>query len=224
MANVTVDFDVTRRVDFRNDVVDHVVYKDRLNVTKVSHTDEILFRATRDSIVYSGLPVWKNLRRISPTKIVVPSSPPPPPLPVISKKHWRIYVTATTVADYVSAQEIEMTSTVGGANICTGGAPISSGALGGYPLSNAFDGNRGGDVGQCWVSPSTTMPQWIGYSFAGDTAVASVIWVNRTWANSQTPKDFQVQYADDVGGPWTTIATFTGVTWSSAGQAQEFSW
>ena len=53
MANLTVDFDGIRRVDVRNDVVDHVVYKDHLNVIKVSHTDEILFRGSRDQIVYT---------------------------------------------------------------------------------------------------------------------------------------------------------------------------
>lgn len=142
-----------------------------------------------------------------------------------NKKHWRFYVTAATSnGDYVSAQEIEMAASVGGANICTGGAPISSGAMGGYPLSNAFDGNRGGAINQCWTSPSTTMPQWIGYSFTVDTGVAAMRWVVRNWDNLQTPKDFIIQNADDVAGPWYDIVSFSGVTYSAAGEVKEFTW
>ena len=210
------------RTNIARDILEYSAQPSKIAFSYMSPQDTIAYSLSTDKIHYAKGQVMGSIQRRSAFKKVFVAPPPPPP--VISKKHWRIYVTATTVADYVSAQEIEMTSTVGGANICTGGAPISSGELGGYPLSNAFDGNRGGGIDQCWVSPSQTMPQWVGYSFAADTAVASVIWVIRNWANVQTPKDFQVQYADDVGGPWTTIATFTGVTWSSAGQAQEFSW
>lgn len=50
---VTIEFDGERRKTIRRDVINYELFKDRINFTKVSHTDEIRYSTRTDNIFFS---------------------------------------------------------------------------------------------------------------------------------------------------------------------------
>ena len=58
------------------------------------------------------------------------------------------------------------------ANLVTGGTPISSGVFGGFPASNAFDGNTGSVASlNANAANASTGECWIGYDFGSPVEV-----------------------------------------------------
>jgi hypothetical protein len=142
-------------------------------------------------------------------------------------KHWRIYVTSNSGAnDYVTAQEIEMRATVGGADQCSGGTVTASSHYSSTLPAGAFDGVLTyPPESALWASSDNTKPQWIAYEFASPVAIAEVAWMAADYSGGQneTPGTFDVQASDDGVG-WTTIASFSGVTGWVVGGWKEFAW
>lgn len=140
-------------------------------------------------------------------------------------KHWRIYVTANSGANtYVTANEIEMRATVGGANQCAGGVATASSNYPSTPPSGAFDGVLTYPPDSAlWASANGAKPQWIAYEFAAPVSVAEVAWMSASYSGGQneTPGTFDVQASDD-GVSWITIASFSGVTGWVAGGWKHF--
>lgn len=119
--------------------------------------------------------------------------------------YWRVNVTA--VNSYCSAWEIEMASSLGGADQCNGGTAIGDGnhySSGGFAA--AFNGVIG-DPG--WYSAAGTSG-WIGYHFPTPVDVREVRIAARM-SYSQSFRDFTIQYSDD-GSSWFTAATYTNQT------------
>lgn len=148
--------------------------------------------------------------------------------------YWRLKITANNGATlYVTALEIEMASTSGGPNLCTGGrAYATSEANASNPATGAFDGNKGtGEVaGSKWASssaPSTGSPQCIGYQLATGATVNSVrLWGCISGQTTLAPRDFVVQHSTNsttgLDGTWTDEWSVTGQTGWTAGEVRTF--
>ena len=132
--------------------------------------------------------------------------------------YWRILENTSTSQGALSAAEISMAATNGGANQCTGGTAFASSTYGGYPASNAFDG----DPSTFWSSNGNSIGVYIGYQFASPVDVVELVILPRPdyLADGQGFRNFSLQYSDD-GVTYTTAATFDAATWS-VGVSQTF--
>lgn len=130
---------------------------------------------------------------------------------------WRVYITDNHgSASYTGLAELEMADAVAGANLCTGGTPISSSSHGSYGEERAFNGlhTNPGDYG--WItsgSGATRLPSWIGYQFATAVQIREFrIWSNEDGltGGNDDPRDFVLQYYDDQLADWvSTDASYT---------------
>ena len=135
--------------------------------------------------------------------------------------YWRVYAAANASSPLgaaISCAELEMHSTGGGGNICSGGTAISDCYYPGYPPANAFDGN----VNTLW-SGENGSPNWLGYHFASPVNVVEIKWTARNDSQyAQSPTSMFLQFSDD-GVNWLCYQqSDTTATWASAGQAQTF--
>lgn len=136
-----------------------------------------------------------------------------------SAVYWRIHATAAgTGTTWSSIAEVEMRATVGGADQCTGGTVFYDSQFDTTTNAaiNAFDDSST----TIWYSTDTAYPHWIGYQFASAVSVAQLS-IQATTSPGYAPKDFTLQKADSLSGPWTTVLTVTGNTWTS-GQIKLF--
>lgn len=138
-------------------------------------------------------------------------------------RYWRVYWVAATNNTGPSCAELAFHSTVGGANLCTGGAAMSSSQYNSsYPGTNAFDGN----ASTIWAGVNTgdNAGSWLGYDLgAGVSAsVLEVVFTPRPDVGyaDQSPSVAHVQWSDD-GLAWTTYWDFTASGWT-AGVAKTF--
>lgn len=117
-------------------------------------------------------------------------------------------------ANFPGICEIEMASSVGGTDLCSGGTATASATAGGSFASNAFDNN----TGTGWSAGTTTVPQWIEYQFASAETIAEV----RITALSinDAPANFTIEYHD--GSAWQVLKTVTGVTWAATLEKRNF--
>lgn len=112
--------------------------------------------------------------------------------------YWRVRAFVSR-SNAFCAIALEMRSSVGGANIATGGTAISSNEEFGDD-ANAFDG----DAGTFWGTANTD-GRWIGYHFANAVSVKEVVWTARTGSEAaQVPTHIAVDYSND------------GVLWKAA--------
>lgn len=135
------------------------------------------------------------------------------------KTYWRIVFTKSqsqaTLPISLSLAEVEMRSVSGGANKCSGGAP----------LANAWD--YGGEPWKAFDSDSAThwsayaSPPWLGYHFAEDVSVAEYA-LTEGFSTSWAPKDFTLEYSAD-GINWSVADTRTGESAWSASETRVYS-
>ena len=134
-------------------------------------------------------------------------------------RYWRVLLEANAGGNG-GAANLAMHTTVGGANICVSGNPISDSAWSSaYVPYYAFDNT----ITTEWVSSASPPTSWIGFDFGEGQAPNIVEIVYTTRDNSsytQGPTTGYIQYSDN-GTTWTTSWTFT-TSWTSAGQAQTF--
>ena len=126
-----------------------------------------------------------------------------------SHRYWRVNVTATNGA-YVSANEIEFASTVGGSAI-TGGSAIYSSQFNGTTeaAANAFDGN----FSSHWTANATNTAT-IGKDFGSAVTVREMRWTSRSDYFNSMPRTFTVEGSDD-NSSWTVYAKYLDeVYWS----------
>jgi hypothetical protein len=130
---------------------------------------------------------------------------------------WRLVCSRPADSGTVVAfATLEMRATVGGADQCVGGTPLSSSDFDanvgapGYAKANAFDGN----AATAWASGAGgyTAVQYLGYLFAAPVEVRQLRLVSRAetpqW--QQVPDTMKLQYTNDVTGVagWTDYADF----------------
>lgn len=130
-------------------------------------------------------------------------------------RYWRIR-NQNVEGGYVGVSEIEMAVTPAGSNVCTGGTPYASSFVGGFPVSNAFDGSTAAD----WLASGATGidGSFIGYDFGSgnDQDIVEVrIAATNFDSGKPTPRVFTVESSDD---DVTYVVEWTGfyLGWVSA--------
>ena len=109
----------------------------------------------------------------------------------------------------------------------SGGTPITDGALGGFPASNAFDGNDS----TFWVSNSATsdddtVDAYVGYDFGAgnDQTISGVRYRTRpdAFGVNEGPRFAQLDYSSD-GSNWTTLCQIVNVdAYSASGTTKDW--
>jgi len=134
-------------------------------------------------------------------------------------RYWRIDITAVIAPQTnINMAEIQMASSVGGANLFGSGTAFGSSEQGGLTYAAACDG----DVTTWWSTPDPSLGWW-GYDFGGGSPVSVTevrITVLYVGGNLYAPTAFTLDYSDD-GSTWTTVQAFTASTWT-IGQTQTF--
>ena len=129
-------------------------------------------------------------------------------------RYWRIYITNHAgFNNYLDISEIELRTSIGGADATGTGTAMASSAGSGYPASSAFDNT----TSTTWFTDlgSNPLPQWIGYDFGAGNAKDIVEFSTTCWASAENPTCFQLQYSDD-NVTWTTLYDIQGeVNWSN---------
>lgn len=121
-------------------------------------------------------------------------------------RYWRLFIADNFEPSganryYTSLTELEMFTTVGGSNVCTGGTAIASSDYtgDGWSMNNAFDVAKNVDIG--WAANNVAPPAWIGYDFGAgnEKDVVQYSFTVRSSAGSmtQSPRIFTLQYSDD---------------------------
>lgn len=137
---------------------------------------------------------------------------------MILSDYWRINVTADNGNINLCIAGLEFRATIGGADQCTGGTPLSNEYVGGWPASNAFDNNPA----TAWASNLTNGTGWLGYAFAAPVSVEEISIRARADVANTAPKDFNIEYSVDSGVNWIIAKVFTdSIDWA-AGEVRTF--
>jgi hypothetical protein len=130
--------------------------------------------------------------------------------PTVAQQVWRLYITATQSGN-PGVSELALHATVGGSNLCTGGAYSAPNALNAsYMSDQAFDSA----LGTLWIS-SGAVPQWITYQFAAAQNVLEYVIGIGAGEQARAPKSWKLQYNDGAGG-WVDADSQTSVAnWSN---------
>lgn len=121
--------------------------------------------------------------------------------------YWRVYVTDNNGdVTWITANEIEMRATPGGADQCSGGTVIKSNEAFGNEATKAFDNNNATAWGY-----NVNNNQWIGYQFTSPVMVQQILLrVGQAGDAAPTlraPKNCKVEYSDD-GVAWAESFSF----------------
>lgn len=133
-------------------------------------------------------------------------------------RYWRFLCQTNGGGGVFAIAEFTGNTAIGGTSVFTGGTASASTSFGGFPASNAFDGNPS----TAWASTSATSGEWLKYDLGAgndkDIIEFSIASRNDNSAN-QTPVTGKLQYSDDDIG-WTDALTFAGVAAPALGQIQ----
>jgi len=130
----------------------------------------------------------------------------------LTRRYWRIYVTATT-DNYVSFQEIELRNVASGSDLTGSGTASASFSESGNTPNKAVDNNSS----TFWGSYNHTVPQWWAYDFGAGNLydILEIAITARTPSYyGEAGTDFLWQYSDD-GINWFTRKSITGLSWSA---------
>lgn len=139
-------------------------------------------------------------------------------------RYWVLEITASVAGGNIAIGGLEFRASVGGPALT--GTPIFSVQQGGFPASNAFDGNSA----TAWAS-NNQIPAYIGLDLGGSPAeVAEFVltaWTNFSFGNL-TPKDFRLYFSGDGvnffgAGRAPPQWKFTEPSWT-AGQSRTYSY
>lgn len=115
-------------------------------------------------------------------------------------RYWRIYITESVNANNLDLREVEMRTSIGGADVTGSGTASASSEAGGFEASKAFDNNSS----TTWYTGSTTRPQWLKYDFgAGNEKDIAELQIT-SWSEAEHIRTWQFQYSDDNVN-WTTL-------------------
>lgn len=139
----------------------------------------------------------------------------------MAHRYWRILIHhSESLTGGVSAAEIELRASQGGADQTGSGTPSASSEYSGtYAASKAFDN----DSSTFWSSASNDYEEWIKYDFGSgnDVNIEEIIITNRNDSYyKESPSCFDLQYSDD-DSIWTTYMRWRDVGWTQ-GQTQSF--
>lgn len=124
-------------------------------------------------------------------------------------RYWRLFSIYNNGYAYTNVCELEMFTSLGGSNVCTGGTAFSSSDYPGWEAAKAFDGVKTGDQGWSSLSSGSQANQWVGYDFGAgnDVEIEQVAITARTHAAGLggLPRFFAIEWSDD------------GITWTQKG-------
>ena len=125
-------------------------------------------------------------------------------------RYWRMNITAVAGGSYVQFCELEMHTSFGGSQACSGGTAIEGTHYSTYDSSKLFDGNT------TTYYENTGTTAWVGYDFgAGNTVSILEIKAYSYSTANRTPDSFDIQFSDN-GSSWTTAWSVTSAAtgWS----------
>lgn len=126
--------------------------------------------------------------------------------------YWRILILSANTSS-VSAAEVEMRATTGGADQCSGGTPTVSSTLVGTAAS-IFDDNNSTH----WAI-NMSGAAWIKYQFASPVTVGQIAYRIRGDSNpTHSPNDFMIQFSDDNVKWATAWMQFDEASWTNGEQ------
>lgn len=145
-------------------------------------------------------------------------------LPHQPHRYWRaVFDAVSGTASNLSIARFQMSETMGGADIATGGTASASTTFSGTSAANAFDT----DPATFWAANVTSLGSWLAYDLGAgnEKAVREVAFTIRNdgtnWVD-RSPMAGRIQWSDD-GANWFTEFFFaTSVNWSWAGQTRRF--
>lgn len=123
--------------------------------------------------------------------------------------YWRLNFSANN-GNNPAVSEIAMHTSIGGANVCTGGTAGGTNINASFPATNAFDGNTGTD---CQTTSTTST---ISYQFASAVSIVEyTVTSSATLAATYAPNGWTFEYSDN-GTTWTIAAYARSQTgWST---------
>lgn len=133
-------------------------------------------------------------------------------------RYWRVNMTTNHGGGFLAVAEMELRTSFGGADETGSGTAIASSATDGA-AADAFDNNGS----TFWAN--NTSSAWLGYDFGiGVTKdIREVSMTMPSFATSNTPKDFTIDWSDD-GSAWTAVlaASVSVVDWGGASGTKLF--
>lgn len=136
-------------------------------------------------------------------------------------KQWRIIVETNGGDIRTGTAEVELREVPGGPNIATGGNPTVSSAYTGT-ASTCFDGN----INNYWLA-SAKVNEWVAYEFLVEVSINEVVIysiANAGFAVSTAPKNFRIEYFDQVSASWQLAWSVVGATWTAASEPRTFTY
>jgi hypothetical protein len=135
----------------------------------------------------------------------------------MGKVKWRLLChTAQSGGANIAIAGVEMRTSWGGANVCSGGTIYASYNNGSYPKENAFDNN----ASTFWWTISNE--QWIEYEFSQEEEIREIVITARNDGYYvDSPKDFEVQYYN--GFTYVSAHIITGAVGWTNGESRVFS-
>lgn len=138
-------------------------------------------------------------------------------------RYWRVRSTDTDVAgEYMAISELQLRSSLGGADLTTGKTAAASAAFGGYPASQAIDDN----ASTFWTTGSAAPPaegHWLSVDLgAGNEAdIVEVVIAVRPDSFREDPRNLYVDYSSD-GSTWTNSWSVASIDSWTAGESRTF--
>ena len=128
-------------------------------------------------------------------------------------RYWRIVITAQPDENYAVLAEIELHTSVGGADVTgSGTASASSEFSSAYAAAKAF-ANDGGST--YWRSGSSPKPHWIQYDFGAGAAQENVEYVlTGSGTNTYSPTAWCIAVSQD-GLYWTVVNVRDSQSWTA---------
>lgn len=132
--------------------------------------------------------------------------------------YWRCHAMLAE-AGLPSVAEIAYRATIGGANQSIGATAYASTEFdAGYVAANAIDGNPA----TAWSAENSDGNRWHMCGFAAPVKVGELAITARADSGSTAFGTFSIQFADSIGGPWTTAWQEKGITGWTAGLTRTF--
>lgn len=130
---------------------------------------------------------------------------------------WRFVFTDSQTGTFCTIAELAFQTAGGAAIATTGGDVVGSNCDGGFPASNSFDGNLSSLTSSAvttLVAKTNDNYMSVGYQWATTKAVGKVVVTAPTssFNANNSPKNFAVQYSDDLGASWVSYAIFGNQT------------
>lgn len=131
-------------------------------------------------------------------------------------RYWRLGIRQSWGGNNGACAELSFFDDEGNEIVPSGGTELSGGDLGGFPASNAFDGNDS----SFWVSNnnignSDAIGNYIGYDFgaSNEQTISGVRYRSRadSFGTNNAPRFAVLQYSDN-GSDWTTLFEIIVVT------------